>query len=66
MFMHNQGTKELVDALIICRHVMSGLQVQPIHHCAGFSDTGQLAQHLDSLIHSAEGGTTKFNRGNLS
>lgn len=69
MFNHNLGTKDLIDALILCREAMLNLPNQKIPRSKGFTDTLTMGGYLDGLIKAAEGrasGASKVKASSLS
>lgn len=55
MFQHNLGTKELVDALILCREALLNLPVQQIPRFRHFSNTLIMGQYVRDLVDAVEG-----------
>jgi hypothetical protein len=56
MFFHNPGTKELVDALIMCRRVFHHMDNKTLPKKASyFEDTRMMGDYLDDLVRAVEG-----------
>ena len=55
MFMQNPGTKELIDALIMCRRIFHHMRCQPLPEKTNyFEDTRMMGDYLQRLIDAAE------------
>lgn len=55
MFTPNLATKELIDALMLCRDALKKLPKQPIPSFDAFVNTSAMENYLDHLIRSVEG-----------
>lgn len=69
MFQHNLGTKELVDALVLCREALLNLPVQQIPRFKYFTDTQVMGQYIRDLVDATEGqasGASKAKASSLS
>ena len=66
MFQHNLGTKELVDALILCREALLNLPVQQIPRFRQFSNTLIMGQYVMDLVDAVEGRASVASGGRLS
>ena len=69
MFMHNSGTKEMVDVLVMCRDALLNLPNQPIPKFPHFTDTRIMGDYLNKFIDTLEGrasGASKAKASSLS
>lgn len=55
MFMTPAGTKEIMDALVMCEQVLAKLPAQKIPRFDAFEDTEIMADYLAHLIEAIEG-----------